>query len=298
MVKFSFTPNEFDFRTAGELADLIRQAKAVKRLVYGEITVTPEMAAHMLDRKCDTIRPIVDADVDAQVRDHLEKGWDFNGDNPKFNKQGKLFDGQKRCTSCIASGRSFKTVLCFNSPPLNVNSAQHQSTAERMTLPNKKMCAALAKLFHMEELGKGIFDSGHKLTPREVRQFQVEEGDELVRLARLQSSFGGTLSRHAHYAFFAYKMEEALDDTEVVKEFFDSLAGGAERGTPVMKLRNRLAKDHSGKLGGATALTLTEKCHFLVRAFVADFTGEDLGKLQLPKQAVTQKSIMALLEEL
>ncbi|MEE8537443.1 MAG: hypothetical protein V3S71_05500 [Acidobacteriota bacterium] len=299
-----FTPNELTLDNHEDLALAIKQAKRLRRLVYFEITVTPVLAAALLEVNHPDNRNARQPHIDKQVRDLKNRRWQFNGESVKIDRDGYLIDGQKRCRACIEAGRSFKTLLVFNSDRLNINGSQVEQLSSRVRsdLPFRNLLAAAAKFDAMEAAGFSVFRTDYKLSHSEVAEAteEIDPESRTIELMRHASQMSGDgMASHAHYAWLAGHFDRRSDPC-FTDDFFNMLTTGEDipKGSPIGLLRRRLRRDKSRENNQAKPLLVQEKVYFVARTFVAWYKDESLDRLQLPPSSVSMETIMALLKEL
>lgn len=79
--------------------------------VIGPISVTPEVAAEMLESN-GANRNKRDGNIDRYARDMASGHWRLIGQSIQFSKSGRLLDGQNRLMACVRSGAPFETFVC------------------------------------------------------------------------------------------------------------------------------------------------------------------------------------------
>ncbi len=83
-----------------------------KGLQYETITITPSIAAAMLEKNANNRKP-TKSFVTQFTKDMAANNWRMTGDSIKFDSDGLLVDGQHRLMACVASERPFKTLVVY-----------------------------------------------------------------------------------------------------------------------------------------------------------------------------------------
>lgn len=73
--------------------------------------ITPKIAEQYLEKNSNNYRRLYKATVDQYASEMLNGKWIFNGEAIKFNKSGKLVDGQHRLSAIVKSGCSIPMVV-------------------------------------------------------------------------------------------------------------------------------------------------------------------------------------------
>lgn len=131
-------------------------------------TVTPELAAQWL-KKNTRNRPVHSPDV-AYLATQMQTEWSETGESIKFDKYGKLIDGQHRLLACIEAGVPFRTLVVEGLEPASFNKldqGKKRTLADafgRDKKPNStRLAAAVRKLLYIEKFGT-IDNTGQRLS--------------------------------------------------------------------------------------------------------------------------------------
>jgi len=88
-----------------------------RRISTALVTITPELAAQLLERNTNTNqRKIRRSVVDKYVADMNAGNWKMTGQTISLGTSGRLIDGQQRLTACIESGKTFESVIATDVP--------------------------------------------------------------------------------------------------------------------------------------------------------------------------------------
>jgi len=77
------------------------------------VTITPEVAAWIMETYNDGNRPKKPAQIRKYAAAMAANGWGLTGDTIKFSDKGRLRDGQNRLMACVRSGKAFTTHVVF-----------------------------------------------------------------------------------------------------------------------------------------------------------------------------------------
>ncbi len=285
-----FRQTVFKFATEQELADFLAEVKDHPDLVQGEIEITPSLALWMLEYNTGGPGDVGNRhankkDIEKFSRDMRANAWTFDGDPLKFDRQGRLIDGQKRLMAAAQSGKSFRTCICFNSNWLNVNTGQSES--------GQSKCRDHKYANHVDAINKMVFLEKHghdhvigrydfKISPRESRSM-ARTTPLIDEAAFVAANAVPGVTRHAAYGFAYLKFAEIVSRTRA-DEFFeairDELYGG--QGCPIRALVRRLRRDRDKADTSAQKLTLEDKVWLHFRTFRAWMRDEHIGRLQIP----------------
>jgi len=210
------------------------------------------------------IRPAV---VDAYARDMAAGHWSLNGDPVRFNKHGKLVDGQHRLLACIQANVPFKSFVVRDLDDdafITLDSGIKRTMGDELTFAQEKNAIALgAAIQQLMRYEQGIIDKGTALKATKHEQHEALDHHPKIResihygqmtKAMLRHSLGTTL----HYLF-------SQKDPVLADEFFVKLAQGTnlKADDPIYLLRERLMRENykgsKTRLQPKEALALTIK---------------------------------------
>lgn len=238
-------------------------------------SITPAKAESMLANMVKN-RPVSEAKVLEYAIAIDEGKWSLNGETLKFDKQGRLFDGQHRLRACVLAGKTFRTCVvrgiedehAFATVDVGKNRS-HGDVFSIAGFSNSKDAAAVATIIYLHKAGKidwrgpietrasrGTSPISAKLKKMPNASAIVQKEDLLefaekiaeglsgaVRFAQ-QSKANKLLSQPliggAYYLF----REKSFNDAE---SFFESLGEGVglAKTDPVYWLRERLIDNKS-----------------------------------------------------
>lgn len=224
------------------------------------MTITPELAAVMMERNADEEwknRPHSERAVLRYER-AMKKGWKLTGEPIIFSKSGRLLNGQHRLMACQRAAMSFESIVVFGIDDdafkfMDIGTARQAAHIFSIEgIPNYSQVAAAARLLYGY---KGRMDW-------EGRAPEVENDDLLAfyyQHPRLQDALTAARLvydealmpfRWATFCFYICAEQNRTD----AKEFFETLGTGigiASKKSPVYLVRKRLlenARMSNGKL--------------------------------------------------
>jgi len=155
--------------------------------------VTPKKAQEWLKRnECN--RPLKPRAIDRYTQAMLRGAWQLNGENIKFNCNGRLIDGQNRLNAIIKSGCTIETYVVRGLPDCafdTIDQGVTRSLADVLHRNGEKNCAVLASAIRWLVI----------LRDREkykVLSMPIDESmDELVKNPELRESVAKFVSKAA-----------------------------------------------------------------------------------------------------
>jgi hypothetical protein len=295
--------------TSQELTELLRGAKKESRgLVVALVNMTPTSAEIMLQRNIDNRKPSP-PDIKGYERDMSRRGrWARNGETLKFDRQGNLIDGQKRCMATVHTGHKWTAVVVFNCERHGINASQSLQGGERLSLmgykfANHNTAHAVAQCLEREENDCFILASTEYKPTEAETDYRVDQDYAVIAAATsvVKRFTSGNMACHAGYGWAYIKLHAVKPKrTEV---FFEQLltGEGIEKNSPITPLRNRLQRDHNRGVGtSAAALSVKQKIYLMLRTFVAWNTTEKVsGSLPaLDDSKITNQVYLGLVSKL
>lgn len=218
--------------------------------------ITPAKAEAMLANMVKN-RPISEAKVLEYAIAIDEGKWSLNGETLKFDKHGRLFDGQHRLRGCVLAGKPFRTCVvrgiedehAFATVDVGKNRS-HSDVFSIAGFANSKDAAAVASIIFLHKKGK------------------IEwRGPVEMRASRASSPISAKLKKMPHTLAVVQK-EDLLEFAESIAEGLSSAVRFAQT-----TKANKLA---SQPIIGAAYYLFREKSFNDAEAFFADL-GEGLG---------------------
>ncbi len=227
------------------------------------ITITPDEAAAMLETNLNN-RKIRDKKVDQFAKSMRMGEWVVNGEALKFNKAGKLVDGQHRLWACVVSGVAFSTLVVrgvADEAQTSMDQGSSRSLADTLRWRGESNVHQLSSLVRLMAhfFEKGIITSSQAEIYTKNHLLRVlEENPDLRESMHFPQSKSNirllTPSVTAALYFLFSKV-----DKEDADEFFWRLgtAQGLEEGSPILALRRALEKNRDKPHSKMTARHLS-----------------------------------------
>lgn len=102
-----------------EVANDLDTLKRIERYISNPpensrvFTITPDVAAEILDTRNKNNRPRTTTEVKKLAAHMASENWKLTGDTIKFSVSGRLLDGQHRLSACVQSEEPFRTHVIF-----------------------------------------------------------------------------------------------------------------------------------------------------------------------------------------
>lgn len=219
-------------------------------------------------------RPLNASTVNRYVQSMMAGDWEQNGDPIRFDKHGRLIDGQHRCEMVIITKQTIEVVVVRDLPETafdTIDIGLRRRAADALSIigfKNARDLAAAAVL--VDAIRKGGVRSIARKTPREVQRI-VEANPGLPAVV---SKYGASQSERkalippSALAAMHYLFREV--DSTLAEIFMDGLITGENlmAGEPVLVLRDRLIADAASKarITKAYKVALVIKAWNLTRA--------------------------------
>lgn len=257
-------------------------------MVVTEESVTPAMAEVWL-ASMGPNRNMMDGRVSLYARDMAAGKWQVNGETIKFDRAGRLLDGQHRLAACMLAGRIFRTAVARGVIPdamHTIDTGRTRTAGQILHLSGMAnaniVAAALGWLWRKEN--NRLTGYGHAVRPttQELHALAAQH-PEIHRSA--------TVGNHCHrltmpsvHAFCHYLFSRI--DSTLADAFYEQLRTGESlrADDPIYSLRERLHRSAASKAGRGR-LTELDTYALIVRAWNAVRKGKVTGRrgLVLPK---------------
>lgn len=215
-------------------------------------TITPEVAMDMLESGYEiTNRKVSDQTVRRYAADMVEGRWQLSGEAIKFDRQGRLIDGQHRLWAVVQSGATIQSLVVRG---VDVDAFAIMDTGKRRTAADFLAIHGYANASLLAALLTRILAYRRFGDFRQVNSPDRPRNEELLALARKHPELVdiAQVGRNHRYRplaatastlsalYFLFRQAEP-DDAEM---FFDLLSSGAglEEGNPILVLRNTLIR--------------------------------------------------------
>ena len=245
--------------------DAYRQIMAVirdKGYFADRVTITPELAALLLERNADN-RPLKPHVIALIVRDLLEGRYRTNGETVILSDEGELNDGQNRLWACVQAGLPMTVFVAGGLPRetrMSVDSNQTTKTpgdyfAMRGILNGHHSATISGYLWQIEKYGEiptSASQSWRRPTKEQLQEFQVEHAENIaLATAPVIRNVANRIYSKALLGTALYHIREGIGHHEANDEpekFISALmAGGLPSNDPVHIARERLMDDKSRK---------------------------------------------------
>lgn len=157
------------------------------------VEIAPEMARDLLSKTNADNRNIRPKHAAIMARDMAEGDYETTGDSIKFDRDGRLLDGQHRLLACADSGVPLRTHVVFGLEPKvfdSLDRGARRTAADVLAKAgyhNTHLLAAavalLKRMEHSSSLDGGWKGVGEALTPRDTLQLIQTEYVDLPRFA-------------------------------------------------------------------------------------------------------------------
>lgn len=238
------------------------------------ITVTPAQAMKWLEGHIN-YRKLDARMVRQHAADMLSGAWKLNGEAIKFDKDGKLVDGQHRLSACIEANVPFETYAVYGVDPAAVRTmdngkqrtvAQHAKHIGNVKEPSN-LCAAGRILVAFEEMGQEALRQWRWVSPSRqtilawVEKHHAETRTDLARSCfwRMRQFIHPSVGIVCSWIILGIEENKAL-------EFLDKIAdpSGLLKTHPAVALRERLIR---AKLDKRSSIGPNEQAGLFLKAF-------------------------------
>lgn len=245
-----------------------------------EVTIGRKLAENILETRAPN-RPIRDSVVQKYANDMKKQHWLRNGQTIKFDRFGRLLDGQHRLWAVIMNdhAQDFTVVLGLEPEAMaTVDTGIPRSFADVIAIngtQNARQVSSVMRIIWSYESG----DWQTNKTPSHLDLAGIMSRFPTVTdfVAEHKSKMR-VIGMHSPLLFTAY-MAHRLDSTEALR-FLDSLSSGADlqTGNPVFALRERLLAMRAERAHQAA------KPHYVaaltIKAWNAFYADREIMKLQ------------------
>lgn len=234
-------------------------------------TITPELAKQYLDLNMRN-RSLVITTTDRYRRDMMAGKWRLSGDPIRFNRQGKLIDGQHRLKACIDSGVPFQSVVIRNLDDDVVNvidSGRGRRSSDVLAIRGHVQTLVLAAaarwIIVMKANSSGPSARLSSLRPSHEEIIAIVDKHPLL-INSIRAATNGSVGMPAsllsaiHYVGSHHLIKPAPERADA---FVDVFSKGVPDypGDPVHKLRELFLRDRLRKVYPAQALLYASGCY-------------------------------------
>jgi hypothetical protein len=263
------------------------------------ITVSPQLAAKWLATNTDRNRKISKVTVNRYAGDMVRNQWQSTGEAIKFDKEGKLIDGQHRLSAVVASKKTVQMLVIrdLDDSVIQVlDTGRSRSAKDALTIAGhngySNELAALARKCLAHQAGtknilttKRIQIGGSDVTNRAIVEYCAENdlSPHITFSHRMKYQAVNAALNHGEYAFFHWMFTRiSAADAE---SFLSKLATmeDVSADSPIRALIQKLTRS-AVKLDGKMKMLA------VVTAWNAFRTGEKLTTIHVgrPDAAIPQ----------
>lgn len=241
-------------------------------------TITPEMASRYLASQSN-IRPIQRTSVDRLVQMMRSGQFALNGESVKFNREGRLFDGQHRMTACVVSGMPFTTVVVRGAEEPGVDEGQARTLAQLiggMGEKNWVLHGSLTRVLYFLERHEDPWMSNDKVPNATLLDFRRSMDMPAANRGVAIGAKCKLLPPVVAAAFFY--MAQKKHEADAVESFVATVESGENlaAGSPRMELRRWMEGRRREKL--VQRLMYRNAYIAIVRAWTLNGSGEKFHK--------------------
>lgn len=263
----------------------IDQAISSGESVGQVVTVTPEHAERWLGRNVQN-RNLRQSTVDVYARDMLAGNWMMTGEAVKFNRNGRLLDGQHRLAAVVQSGCSIPMLIVSGLADATQNvmdSGVKRTAADVLRIKGTPVAPAIASAARLGVLyDRGDFkvaarQSYPAVSHSEILAWLDLNPDAVDVGPQVMSNKAGRRypGRSRAAGIFAWTVLRRIDRDQA-DDFFDDLleSRGLGLGDPRSALNQKLSITRN--------LSAPVEAHLLFRTWNAIRTGETLKMVKTP----------------
>jgi hypothetical protein len=162
---------------------MIKKSKKLMERIEKQI-ITPGQAEAMLKLNINNNRPVSNVVVNQYAIDMMTGKWVATGDSIKFDKQGRLNDGQHRLHAIIRAGIPVEMWVCYD---LEETAIKYIDTGRKRSAKD---------LFFMNNVGGGYANEIIALT-RKIISWEENQRAVLSRMNRGGTKLKTSISNHA-----------------------------------------------------------------------------------------------------
>lgn len=219
--------------------------------------ITPKIAKEMLKKNFNN-RKLNNPHVNYLSRQMLDNQWQFDGQPIRFDKYGRLLDGQHRLSAVVKSGETIKFLIISGLEESTfkvMDTGKNRSSGDVLSTLGIKYCNDVSSVarsvikFKEGSYSKSNSRGSTKTTNTDIINWykENEKIEDIVRKADvLRSNFSGVLSR-TKIATLLYLFNEInVGHSEI---FMSKLCNGLDLdvNSPIYILRKKLIEDKMAK---------------------------------------------------
>lgn len=259
------------------------------------VEVTPELARLWLEFNVNN-RNVNPSRVAQIARDMTAGLWKQNGDSIRFDREGRLIDGQHRLLAVIESGRPLSTFVVRGLEPdaqTTIDTGQARSAGQQLHLlgfsNSTKAASVVVTLWRLIHAADKVWAVSNMPSKAEQIEFAVGNRGTITKAV----DYGSEAWRELRAKISAYGAAAAFIElsgrAEEFSDFHTTLVRGTNlaAGDPRLEYRNRLVKSKSIKSAWDTQAWAA----MTVKAFNAYVTGKDIKTLRFTRDHLPMPSV-------
>lgn len=257
------------------------------------VTITPKIAGEWLDTTAQNRKRRRDG-IDAYSRDMSAGDWLVTGESIKFDKYGRLIDGQHRLESVILSRQPIVSLVVWGLEPEvqhRLDSGIPRSFWDQLTLNKVPYPTTVAACVRRVFLWEAPYNERVDFSRRRITHAELEHTlsshPEVVECAEYIENLDGKINVSSSLLTFMFWVLRTQNEP-MAREFFARLVRGAnlDADDPVWVLRERLrAEDERNRRrgGGRGRSHQTMVLWLTVSAWNHWMDDNRIVRLQLPR---------------
>lgn len=258
-------------------------------ITFAVINMTPTIARKMLENntKNRSLSPVV---AGAYKADKELGNWTFTGDPIRFHEDGRLIDGQHRCTAISAMDEGYSEhVLCIfglgDEAQIAMDQGKKRSAADQLGLEDYSHTALTAAtvrwmlIIEKDLLFRDTTKRTAGTTSAQIREWAASHPEAIKFIAEIHTDVKSALVSPSILAAAALIFSR-IDEAQA-RKFVSQIRTGAglEAGSAILAFRERATRNKLNKRKDSDRDVLG----LLIKAWNAERAGKRQTKLQLPK---------------
>jgi len=250
-------------------------------------TITPEMAADILNNNYEGQRNVRLSHVKYLAREMKRGEWSLNGKAIIFDKNGRLIDGQQRMHAVILSGISITTLVVYGASTeafFTIDKGAPRSNGDMLTIAGMKNATNAAAMLQFvwkyrdAKERDGSLNMYRRPSPSELAEMYRSFGDDkMTDAAKIAKACRRTTGIGASILGGSWLICQEIDAIEA-DFFFDKLTTGEmlASGNPIFTLREKLQVGEKSE----RKLSAMSKAAFIFKAWNAMREGRSIKMLR------------------
>ncbi len=249
-----------------------------------EVIFTPTMAGDILETRAPN-RPIRQRRVDMYAQDIHHRQWVQNGETIKFDRLGRLMDGQHRLWAVLESGTSQLFSVALGLEPeaqATIDTGAARAFSDVLAIDGGINTRATAAVLRMIWSYEHLTWGGRMPTHTEMAAVLDRFPEVPEWVTRSRTSGLMRLGQTASLCFVATMGARIQHDAAVT--FLDALDSGAGLavGNPILTLRERMRSWRTDGLGAVSGDAARRHIiGVMIKAWNAHLAGRDIRMLKL-----------------